>query len=125
MAQEVIPLHDFRRNKSQDGFIKTGESIRNAIVEKIEQKLNKQIESILAKLPALVPDVNTAVGFLAAFTVETNPDHLSPTAAQVFQLCRHLQSLTDEVAALEQDARNIHPKDCYRLSRRELRLYGL
>lgn len=118
----VIP-NDFRKLK--DGFIVSGKQIKAAILEKITQRLDKQVEAILAKIDGLIADKKQAVVYLAAFTVETNPDKLSPQAAEIYQLCRHLQTLTDEVAELQQIARNLYDSEPYRLGVRELQRFGL
>jgi len=119
----TTPIKDFR--DFQDGFDIPGSRIKLAIVEKIEQRIDKQVTSILIKLNNLIPDVKTSVVYLAAFTVTSNPDDLSPEAAEIYQLCRHLQSLTDEVGELQQVARNLSDTTLYKLGRNELKKFGL
>jgi hypothetical protein len=124
MAQPPpIAPNDYRDLK--DGFVVSGKQIKAAILEKISQRLDKQVADILVRVDGLIPDKRAALSYLAAFTVETNPDNLSPVAAEIYQLCRHLQTLTDEVAELQQIARNIYDTEPYRLGIVELNKYGL
>jgi hypothetical protein len=109
----------------RDGFVVSGKQIKAAILEKIQQRLDKQVGEVLVAVDKLIPDKQAALTYLAAFSTNPDPDTLSPLAAEVYQLCRHLQTLTDEVAELQQIARNLYDSEPYRLGVAELKKFGL
>lgn len=122
MAEKPQVIRDIRDFK--DGFEVPGHTVKRAIWEKIQQRLDPQVKTILDKLGTLVVDKKMALVYMASF-VGSSPADLSPDAAQVYHLCAQLSALTKEVGELQQIARNLFDNEVYRLGHADLQRYGL
>lgn len=125
MAEKERLPRDIRTKRRGLYFDVMGARIQTAIREKISDRLDKQVAETLTRVSALIPDTKVAIGTLAAIATMKTPDDLSPATAEIYQLCRHLQSLTDEVAELQQVGRNLFTDELYRLGLDEIRRFGL
>lgn len=124
MAQAERVIRDIRATPVGVYFDVDGAKIQKAIREKIGDRLDMQVKAILEKISEKL-EVKQAIGVLAAMTTMKSPDDLAPAAAEIYQQCRHLQILTDEVAELQQIGRNLFTDELYRLGLDEVKRFGL
>lgn len=126
MAQQERPIRDIRVNPTGVYFDVPGARIQSSIREKINDRLDREVERILEKLVAQIPDdKKKLMALFAAVASMKSTKDLSADAAELVVLCQHLQELTDEVAELQQLGRNLFTDEIYRLGIEEVKRFGL